>query len=85
MIKFPQVWMCFTFILVLIGVTRLIPVSNTVQTDTTSLNEKVTTLNTLTWNLEAIYVHEAWTLTNGSWNITVAVLDSGIDFTQIVE
>lgn len=34
----------------------------------------------LTWNLDAINVQGAWEITNGSSNITIAVIDSGIDF-----
>lgn len=74
--------MLFIAVLALSGVACLILTSNTVEIDNTSLNRKIITLNTLTWNLEAICVQGAWTLTNGSRNITVAVLDSGINFTQ---
>ncbi|MFX0151958.1 MAG: S8 family serine peptidase, partial [Candidatus Hodarchaeota archaeon] len=82
MIKFFHLWMLFIAILAFSGVTRLILTSNTVEIDKTSLNKNITTLNTLTWNLEAICVQGAWILANGSRNITVAVLDSGINFTQ---
>jgi subtilisin family serine protease len=74
--------MLFVAVLALSGVVRLILPSNTVEIDEISLNRKITTINTLTWNLEAICVQGAWMLTNGSRNITVAVLDSGINFTQ---
>ncbi|MHA1331498.1 MAG: S8 family peptidase [Candidatus Hodarchaeales archaeon] len=34
----------------------------------------------LAWNLEQISVNKAWAITQGSENITVAVIDTGIDF-----
>jgi subtilisin family serine protease len=36
--------------------------------------------NNLPWNLEIISVEGAWDLTNGSREVTVAIIDSGIDF-----
>ncbi|MHA1225626.1 MAG: S8 family serine peptidase [Candidatus Hodarchaeales archaeon] len=34
----------------------------------------------LSWNLEQISIEEAWNITQGSENITIAVIDTGIDF-----
>jgi subtilisin family serine protease len=34
----------------------------------------------LSWHLQQINVEEAWAITKGSSNITVAILDTGIDF-----
>jgi len=38
--------------------------------------------NLLPWHLEVIDVEDAWSITNGSSNITIAVIDSGIDFSH---
>ncbi len=39
--------------------------------------------NQLSWNLESISVTGAWELTNGSKDIIVAVIDSGVDFSLV--
>ncbi|MFX1284299.1 MAG: S8 family serine peptidase [Promethearchaeota archaeon] len=36
--------------------------------------------NDLSWNLKSISVDGAWELTNGSKAVTIAIIDSGIDF-----
>lgn len=38
--------------------------------------------NQLPWHLNKINIEDAWTITNGSSNISVAILDSGIDFSH---
>ena len=36
--------------------------------------------NDLSWNLEAINIQGAWDITKGNQNITVAIVDSGINW-----
>ncbi len=38
--------------------------------------------NQLPWHLEDIDIEGAWSITNGSSNITIAIIDSGIDFSH---
>jgi subtilisin family serine protease len=44
------------------------------------MNEISNTRSILSWNLDVISVSGAWKLTNGSKDVTVAIVDSGIDF-----